>query len=115
MRRALFIAAFGLSAFWPRFADLDDLPRHPLAVPFREEAIAWFWMSHGNPIERAFLRLLVMNLRLSHWRDVPGSCDGGRSTWPQLQEVSVTVTIVGPWGIPLGQETILCGGAAWRR
>ena len=108
-RRWIILAAVFVSAFWPRWLP-DDLPDHPLADDYREEALGTISWMRDNPVQRVFDLLLVQRWHLSDWREVPGSGEGGTSL-PSLMDVRVTATALGPWGLPLGRLTIGCGGA----
>lgn len=112
-RRWLVGAALA-SAFWPGFVEFDDLPDTPLAERYRAEALTTLGWARNHPLERAFDLLLVQQWRLSDWREVPGSGDGGTSL-PEAMDVLVTATALGPWGIPLARYTICCGGAGYTR
>lgn len=112
--RRWIIAALFVSAPWPRIVDLDSLPPDAPAT-FRDEAFDTFRLAHDHPIERLWLTVMAQNLRLTDWRIEPGSCAGGSTTWPHLRDVRVTLTVIGPWGIPMGREAITCGGAGWQR
>ncbi len=111
-RRYWIGAALFISEFWPRLVDLDDLP--PDAPDgYREEAISTFWLAHDNPVGQNALRLLGQRIAVRDWRVDPGSCDGGSTTWPALRDVRTTVTMLGPWGLPLARDAVTCGGAGW--
>ena len=105
----MILAALFVSAFWPRLLP-DALPDHPLAGHYREEALHTIAYMRNNPLQQIFDLVFVQRWRLSNWREVPGSGEGGTSL-PSLMDVRVTATGLEPWGIPLSRMTIGCGGA----
>lgn len=107
-------AALVASAFWPRLFDFDRLPSEAPSG-FRQEALTTFWLMHDNPVEQAWFGLAAQNFVLHDWRIEPGSCKGGSTTWPALRDARVTLTVLGPWGIPIARDAITCGGAGWHR
>lgn len=111
-RRWIIAAALFASAFWPRFVPLDDLPPDA-PEDYREEAVSTFWLAHDNPFARIALHLLGQRIAVRDWRVDPGSCDAGSTTWPAIRDVRTTVTMFGPWGLPLARDAVTCGGAGW--
>ena len=110
----MIIAAILVTAPWPRFVDLDSLPDHPLADRYREEAVGTLGWIRDNPVQQIFDRLFLQRWRFSNWREVPGSGEGSTSL-PELMDVRVDATAIGPWGVPYARYTIGCGGACTQR
>ena len=104
------MAALVVSAFWPRFVDLDDLPDTATARHYRAEAKESIALLRDHPLQQAFDAIVVQRWRFSHWRVVPGSGEGSTSV-PEAMDVLVDATALGPWGIPVNTLTICCGGA----
>ena len=113
-RRWIIAAALFVSAFWPRLFDFDDLPSEA-PEGYREEAVQTFWLMHDNPVERAWFGLMAQAFIVHDWRIDPGSCDAGSTTWPAFRDARTTLTVLGPWGIPIARDAITCGGAGWHR
>ena len=112
--RWLLYAAIALSAFWPRFDDLTELPADPLGPEYLREARNTLALFRDNPLQRLFDRFVVQQWRFHNWRKVPGSGEGSTSI-PSMMDVRVDATALGPWGIPLTRVTIGCGGACIQR
>ncbi|MFK4002922.1 hypothetical protein [Qipengyuania sp. NPDC077563] len=109
-RRWAIIAAVFISAFRPRFVDLDNLPADPSAGRYRAEALRTLGWVRDNPFQQVFDRLFLQHWRFSNWREVPGSGEDSTSL-PHLMDVWVDAAAIGPWGIPYARYTIGCGGA----
>lgn len=107
-------AALFASAFWPRLFDFDDLPPEALEG-YREEAVQTFWLMRDNPFERAWFGLMAQAIVVHDWRIDAGSCEAGSTTWPAFRDARTTLTVLGPWGIPIARDAITCGGAGWHR
>ena len=108
------MAALFASAFWPRLIDTSRLPDHPLAKAYVREARDTIALARGNPVQQVFDAVLIQRWSFSDWREVPGSGEGSTSL-PSLMDTRVTVTGLGPWGIPVARMTIGCGGACFQR
>jgi hypothetical protein len=113
VRRRWLVAGALAAALWPRLVPLDDLPRTHLAQRYKAEAentLAW---ARGHPVQRLFDSVIVQQWRFSNWREVPGSGEGSPAI-AEAQDILVTVTALGPWGIPVARYTICCGASGYR-